>query len=145
MTAVSPEKAVTKSPISVKRRTVYVAKKSPVIAVDTMAALAVEPATEKKEVVPAEVKAIAPVKEVSAANKHFYLIAGTFKGTRQANILLEEMKEKGYTDALIINADKYSKKVKVAVEGFDNEDDAYKASAKLKKMIGEAGWVYKKR
>jgi hypothetical protein len=46
---------------------------------------------------------------------------------------------------MIIGADRYSKKVKVAVEGFDNEGDAYRASAKLKKVIGDGGWVFRKR
>jgi nucleoid DNA-binding protein len=145
MTTDSPEKVVKKIPVPVKRRTVYIAKKSPVIAEESVVAPIAEPSPVKKDVIPVEVKAVTPVNTVSAANKHFYLIAGTFKGTRQANVLLEEMKAKGYSEALIINADKYSKKVKVAVEGFENEDDAYRASAKLKNVIGEAGWVYKKR
>jgi cell division septation protein DedD/nucleoid DNA-binding protein len=146
ITSGSPEKVVRENRTSEKRKPVYAAKKSPVKVADSIAAPRAEPAPVKEEVaVPAEIKAVTPVKTISAANKQFYLIAGTFKGNRQANILLEEMKEKGYPDAVIIDADKYSKKVKVAVEGFENEDDAYRASAKLKKVIGEAGWVYKKR
>jgi len=31
------------------------------------------------------------------------------------------------------------------VSGYGNETDAYRASAKLKGVIGEAGWVYQRR
>ena len=53
------------------------------------------------------------------------------------------LKEKGFTDALILPADKNSTKVKVALHAYQNEGDAHKASAKLKSVIGEPGWVYK--
>jgi cell division protein FtsN len=100
-----------------------------------------------EESVKPEIKEAAVVKPVSVmpADAKFYVIAGAFKGARQAGILLKELQAKGFTETIIIPADKYSKKVKVAVSGFDNENDAYRASAKLKTVIGEAGWVYKKR
>jgi nucleoid DNA-binding protein/cell division septation protein DedD len=146
MTVNSAAKTVKETPAPLKRRTVYVAKKSPVVkAIDSIAAPMAKPVLVKEDIVVPEVKTVTPVKINSAANKHFYLIAGTFKGNRQANILLADMKQKGYADAIIIDADRYSKKVKVAVEGFESEEDAYRASAKLKKVIGEAGWVYRKR
>ncbi|MNY64644.1 hypothetical protein D3C86_2017880 [compost metagenome] len=59
--------------------------------------------------------------------------------------MLAELTKKGFTKALIIPSDARSKKVKVAVDGFDNETDAYRASAQLKAVIGEPGWVYKKK
>ncbi|MCF0063054.1 SPOR domain-containing protein [Dyadobacter chenwenxiniae] len=80
---------------------------------------------------------VEPVKE-----SKFYVIAGTFKGMRQANVLLTQLKEKGFEDASILPPDRFGKKVKVAVNGYGNETDAYRASAKLKRVIGEAGWVY---
>jgi len=104
--------------------------------------------TAMEEPVKPEIKeAVAVTKPVSVmpADARFYVIAGAFKGARQAGILLKELQVKGFTETIIIPADKYSKKVKVAVSGFDNENDAYRASAKLKTVIGEAGWVYKKR
>lgn len=82
---------------------------------------------------------------IKETNKDFYLIAGAFKGMKQANVLLVEMKSKGYDKAIIIPSDKYSKKVKVAVEGYASEQEAYSASAQLKRIIGEDGWVYKRR
>ncbi|MEO6687020.1 MAG: SPOR domain-containing protein, partial [Dyadobacter sp.] len=130
--------------VPVKRRIVYVVRKPVVEKVDSLSAPIAEPVVKEKplEVKPEVVVSAVPV---PASNKQFYLIAGTFKGNRQANVLLEEMKKKGYSDAVVIEADQYSKKVKVAVEGFEREGDAYRASAKLKKIIGEEGWVYKKR
>lgn len=89
--------------------------------------------------------AVAETKPAEIASAKFYVIAGAFKGTKQANVLLAQLTEKGFTKALIIPGDERSKKVKVAVDGFDNETDAYRASAKLKSVIGEAGWVYKKK
>ena len=80
-----------------------------------------------------------------AANGNFYVIAGAFKGQKQANVLLADLTKKGFSDAFIIPANKYSKKVKVAVNSYDSEKDAYRASARLKDVIGEAGWVLKKR
>ena len=81
----------------------------------------------------------------AAANGNFYVIAGAFKGQKQANVLLADLNKKGFSDAFIIPANKYSKKVKVAVNSYDSEKDAYRASARLKDVIGEAGWVLKKR
>ena len=71
--------------------------------------------------------------KASASDKQFYLIAGAFKGNRQANVLLEEMKKKGYDDAIIIEADQYSKKVKVAVEGFEMKEMLTALRQNLKK------------
>jgi len=85
------------------------------------------------------------VKPVEAVSAKYYVIAGAFKGKKQANVLLAELTKKGFTKALIIPGDERSKKVKVAVDGFDNETDAYRASNELKKVIGEAGWVFKKK
>jgi cell division septation protein DedD len=75
----------------------------------------------------------------------FYVIAGAFKGSKQAKILLAELKGKGFTEASILPGNKFSTKVKVAINGFETETDAYRASAKLKSVIGEAGWVFKTR
>lgn len=144
MTASAVPVVTKKETVPAKRRIVYVVRKPAAEKIDSVSAPISEPVVKETalEVKP-EVVAV-PVK-ASASNKQFYLIAGTFKGNRQANVLLEEMKKKGYADAIVIEADQYSKKVKVAVEGFESEGDAYRASAKLKKIIGEEGWVYKKR
>ncbi|MCF0055482.1 SPOR domain-containing protein [Dyadobacter sp. CY356] len=143
MTTASAPVAAKKVIVPAKRRVVYVVRKPINENVDSVAAPKTEAAINAK---PLEIKSEVSVPVVaSTTNKRFFLIAGAFKGNRQANVLLEEMKKKGYADALVIEADKYSKKVKVAVEGFENEGDAYRASAKLKKIIGEEGWVYKKR
>jgi len=94
------------------------------------------------------VKSLAPVSTpaaVSVVSAKFYVIAGTFKGMRQAKILLAELKEKGFADATILIPGKAGKKVKVATNGYDTETDAYHASKTLKGVIGEAGWVYEKR
>ena len=77
--------------------------------------------------------------------KDFYLIAGAFNGMKQAKVLLAELQAKGFDKAVIIPSDKYSKKVKVAVDGYVGEKEAYSASANLKTVIGEKGWVFKKR
>lgn len=84
-------------------------------------------------------------KTSNISEKRYFLIAGAFKGTRQAGVLLEEMKAKGYPNAILIPADEFSNKVKVAVEGFNEEGEAYAASSKLKAVIGEKGWVYHKK
>jgi cell division septation protein DedD len=94
---------------------------------------------------PAAAPAVTEAKPADIASAKFYVIAGAFKGTKQAKVLLAQLTEKGFTNALIIPGNERSKKVKVAVDGFDNETDAYRASAKLKAVIGEAGWVYKKK
>nr|WP_295928665.1 SPOR domain-containing protein [uncultured Dyadobacter sp.] len=82
---------------------------------------------------------------VEITNARFYVIAGAFKGTKQAKVLLGQLTQKGFSKAFIIPGDERSKKVKVAVDGFENETDAHNASAKLKEVIGEPGWVFKKR
>ncbi|GGM91475.1 hypothetical protein GCM10010967_25670 [Dyadobacter beijingensis] len=106
--------------------------------VSTAAVVETAPAPVPTPVAPA-------AKPADVASAKFYVIAGAFKGTKQANVLLAELNKKGFTKALIIPGDERSKKVKVAVDGFDNETDAYRASAQLKTVIGEAGWVFKKK
>ncbi|PSL23511.1 HU domain-containing protein [Dyadobacter jiangsuensis] len=101
--------------------------------------------TETATTVPTTLPAVAEAKPGEVASAKFYVVAGAFKGTKQANVLLAQLKEKGLTKALIIPGDERSKKVKVAVDGFDNESDAYRAANELKKVIGEAGWVFKKK
>lgn len=119
------------------------------VAVAKVDSMPVDPApvnaAETATTVPTTLPAVAEVKPAAVASAKFYVIAGAFKGTKQANVLLAQLTEKGFTKALIIPGDERSKKVKVAVDGFDNETDAYRASAKLKSVIGEAGWVYKKK
>ncbi|GGB80408.1 HU domain-containing protein [Dyadobacter sediminis] len=124
-------------PVAVVPEVVKVAAPDSAAAV-TNTEVAVKPIVKEEAVTAKPVSAI-------PADARFYVIAGAFKGARQAGILLKELQAKGFTETIIIPADKYSKKVKVAVSGFDNESDAYRASAKLKTVIGEAGWVYKKR
>ncbi|TDE17754.1 HU domain-containing protein [Dyadobacter psychrotolerans] len=122
-------------------------KVDPTVADSVVVETAVKPDSIIVEVPP--VPAVAPVeaaqvgKQEISFDKKFYLIAGAFKGMKRANILLEDLQSKGYTDALVIPAGKHSSKVTVAVQGFDQERDAYQASSKLKKVIGEEGWVMK--
>ncbi|KQS28237.1 SPOR domain-containing protein [Dyadobacter sp. Leaf189] len=85
----------------------------------------------------------APVEAVHIASPKFYVIAGAFKGPRQANVLLADLKEKGFENALIIPGNRYSTKVKVAIDSFESEKDAYRASVRLKSVIGQEGWVFK--
>ncbi|PWJ58955.1 sporulation related protein [Dyadobacter jejuensis] len=99
--------------------------------------LVVEP-EPKEEMI--EVQKIVEVKEPK-----YYLIAGAFKGRKQAQVLMDRMKQEGYTEACIVGVDKYSSKYKVAVQGFDDQQLALKANVDLKKIIGEPGWVYKVR
>jgi hypothetical protein len=74
--------------------------------------------------------------------KRFYLVAGTFNSMKRANILLADLQQKGFAHATVLPAGARSKKVKVAIQGFDNESEAYAASSKLKSVIGEPGWVF---
>ncbi|CAG4997604.1 hypothetical protein DYBT9275_01811 [Dyadobacter sp. CECT 9275] len=101
-------------------------------------------ATEQVKEIVAEAP-VSALSEETAVDAKYYLIAGAFKGDRQAGILLEEMKKKGYNQAILIPGDEFSKKVKVAVQGFETEADAHAAAAQLKEVIGEKGWVYHKR
>ena len=148
MSYTAPEKTAAKAMPVAERKVVYTTKKESVVPVTLEAPVKEEPALVKEVEPTVAVKvetAVKPVPFDAKASKQFYLIAGTFKGSKQANVLLEDLKSKGYTEALVIDADRYSKKYKVAVEGFANESEAYRANAKLKKVIGGEGWVYKKR
>jgi len=148
LSSTAREKSVAESAPIAERKVVYVTKKEPVIATAPKAAVKAEPDLVKALEPAPSVKVETTVKPITAApkaTKQFYLIAGTFKGSKQANILLEDLKKKGYANALVIEADRYSKKYKVAVEGFEDESEAYQANSKLRKVIGGEGWVYKKR
>lgn len=151
MSYASAEKTVKKAAPVAARKVVYVVKKAPVPPVVVEETPVVkESAAVEKTASPVEVKkeAVTPIAAaapVVSASKQYFLIAGTFKGSKQANVLLEDLKKKGFTEAVVIDADKYSNKYKVAVESFELEGDAYRASSKLKKVIGEAGWVFRKR
>lgn len=97
----------------------------------------------KEEVsTPVAEKAVA---ESVANEDKFYVIAGAFKGNRQANVLLEQLKKKGFDKAVLLPADERSSKVKVAVNVYGEEAEAHAASRKLKDVIGEPGWVYELR
>lgn len=139
-TVVETEKVKTPEPVPVTESVVAKLDSMPVdsapvnAAENTTVATGAAPTTAVTEVKPVEVK-----------SAKFYVIAGAFKGTKQAKVLLAQLTEKGFPKALIIPADERSKKVKVAIDGFDNEKDAYRASNELKKVIGEAGWVFKKK
>jgi cell division protein FtsN len=114
--------------------------------VDTQEKVTEKPIEDNKVVAPEvtmpEVAKPAPVATVGVEQgKRFYLIAGTFNGLKRANILLADLQEKGFKQAVVLPAGERSKKVKVAVQGFDHEGEAYAASAKLKSVIGEPGWV----
>ncbi|MCF2505915.1 SPOR domain-containing protein [Dyadobacter sp. CY107] len=111
--------------------------------VEVVAAIKIDSA--KEEAVASAVRPEPAASVEPAKTSKFYVIAGTFKGTRQANVLLAQLKEKGFADASILPPDRFGKKVKVAANGYGNETDAYRASAKLQGVIGEAGWVYKKK
>jgi hypothetical protein len=89
----------------------------------------------------AKVEAVVESKPVISKGK-FFVIAGAFKGKRQAGVLLAQLKSKGFEDALLLPADQYNNRVKVAVKSYELETDAYAASKKLKDVIGELGWVY---
>jgi nucleoid DNA-binding protein len=75
----------------------------------------------------------------------YYVIAGTFKDEKRANMLLERLQKKGYASAQILPKEKNSTKLKVAVNKFEGEYEAYRVSAQLKSVIGEPGWVYYKK
>ncbi|MCF2446506.1 SPOR domain-containing protein [Dyadobacter sp. CY345] len=138
----APEKETKKPAVTAERGVVNVTKKASVDPIRTEIPVEkIEPVAIKT----ADVKVELAAKPIVSSSKRFYLIAGTFKGSKQANVLLTELKEKGYSEALIIDANKYSKKFKVSVGGFENESEAYKANSKLKKVIGGEGWVYKSR
>lgn len=145
---VTVEKEVKAIPVEVKEPVAVVVPEAiETIIADSSSSVAVTKVEAPVKPAVKETIAAVPAKPatVMPANAKFYVIAGAFKGARQAGILLKELQAKGFTETIIIPADKYSKKVKVAVSGFDNESDAYRASAKLKTVIGEAGWVYEKR
>ncbi|WP_025761609.1 HU domain-containing protein [Dyadobacter tibetensis] len=75
----------------------------------------------------------------------YYLIAGVFRGEKQAGVLVEELREKGYPLTKIIPRDRNSSNYKVAVQGFVDKASATAANRHLKSIIGEYGWVYHKR
>jgi len=131
----SPEKPVTVN--------VPVVKKTEAPAVK---ALPSKPAVIESKKEPFAAEAAEPVSRLkSKQSANFYLIAGTFKGNKQANVLLDDLKSKGFTNAVVLNANQYSKKYKVAVDGFEDETLANQANAKLRKVTGVDGWVYKKK
>lgn len=123
-------------------------KSTPVV-VNKSIAIAAKP-KEPKPVVKEPVVEVIPKEEVLAkpvevSTTGYYVIAGAFKDAKRADMLLGTLKKKGYTDALIMPKERKSAKIKVAVRKFDDEHEAYRASAKLKSVIGESGWVYYKK
>ncbi|KAA0993235.1 HU domain-containing protein [Dyadobacter aurulentus] len=88
---------------------------------------------------------VTPAAPVIKPVARFYVVAGAFKGPKHAKVLLEDLKAKGFENAVIIPGDKYSTKVKVATSVFETEKEAYRASSKLKSVIGQPGWVFKGR
>jgi hypothetical protein len=107
------------------------------LAVATEIIDSIQPAT-----IPMDEASVEVVEETEASSGKFFVIAGAFKGTKQATVLMEQMQKKGFSDAMILPADQRSNKVKVAIKSFALESEAYAASRDLKSVIGEVGWVY---
>ncbi|MCE6992173.1 SPOR domain-containing protein [Dyadobacter sp. CY323] len=143
------DKVVLKEPVIAQKEVAPTSNVEPTITeVDSVVVNSVT-TSNAAEVLPekgsAAVTSVPETKAVPATDGNFYVIAGAFKGQKQANVLLADLNKKGFNDAFIIPANKYSRKVKVAISAYESEREAYRASARLKEVIGEAGWVLEKK
>lgn len=114
--------------------------------IDTTAPL-VEPIVEVKPAVKAEVVAAPVVAEVKkeiqpVASKKFHLVAGSFSTERTAAKLVDELKGKGYSDAIYLEH-KGKELVKVSAKSYASMSEAYKGRADLEKVVGAGVWVFR--
>lgn len=76
--------------------------------------------------------------------KRFFIITGSFGSKKNAKNLLNTLKSKGFDDAIIIYPNRNEKLIKVSVEGFNSETQAYQEALKVSQSINQETWIYKK-
>ena len=100
--------------------------------------------TEKVTVEPISAPIIETKKAIIETEKRFFIITGSFGSKKNADKLLNTLKNKGFEDALILFPKHHEKLIKVSAGGFTNESDADSEAIKVKNAINQSTWIYKK-
>jgi cell division septation protein DedD len=74
--------------------------------------------------------------------KKFYIIAGSFEKARYATILVDQLRQQGFSSAFIMEP-KGKGLIKVSAIGYDSVREAYSGVAEVERVAGEGAWVYK--
>lgn len=84
------------------------------------------------------------VKSSGSEKRDFHLVAGSFSTEILAAKLVRELKEKGYTDASVLEV-KGKELVKVSARSYKSMSEAYNDRPELEKVVGKGVWVFRDR
>jgi nucleoid DNA-binding protein/cell division septation protein DedD len=83
-------------------------------------------------------------KTIIEAEKRFFVITGSFGSKKNAQKLLNTLKNKGFEDAKLIFPKHSEKLIKVSAGGFTNEYEADVEALKVNNATSQSTWIYKK-
>ncbi|PWK20238.1 sporulation related protein [Arcicella aurantiaca] len=118
-----------------------VVQKTEVVAPNIDATIKAKP-FEGTEVTPEPV--IETKKTIIESEKRFFVITGSFGSKKNAQKLLNALKNKGFEDAKLIFPKHSEKLIKVSAGGFANEFEAESEALKVNNATSQSTWIYKK-
>lgn len=83
-------------------------------------------------------------KTIIESEKRFFVITGSFESKKNAQKLVNTLKNKGFEDAMLIFPNRNEKLIKVSAGGFTNEYEADAEALKVNKSTSQSTWIYKK-
>lgn len=88
--------------------------------------------------------AIETKKAIIESEKRFFVITGSFGSKKNAQKLVNTLKNKGFDDAMLIFPKRSEKLIKVSAGGFTNEYEADAEALKVNNKTSQSTWIYKK-
>ncbi len=81
------------------------------------------------------------VAEVTKPNKPFHIVAGAFKTEAKAQILTDELKAKGYTNAKYLSKSKHNMR-QVVYNSYTSQEEAQKDLRQIHEKVNKDAWIF---
>lgn len=81
------------------------------------------------------------VSEVTQINKPFHIVAGAFKTEAKAQILTNELKEKGYSNAKYLSKSKHNMR-QVVYNSYATQEEAQKDLRQIHEKVNKDAWIF---
>ncbi len=81
------------------------------------------------------------VAEVTQVNKPFHIVAGAFKTEAKAQILTNELKAKGYTNAKYLSKSKHNMR-QVVYNSYATQEEAQKDLRQIHEKVNKDAWIF---
>lgn len=83
---------------------------------------------------------IASIKEAPQAKK-YHIIAGAFRTEKRAQILVDELQQRGYTNAMYLSKSKHNMR-QVVYNSYENAEDAQRDLRLIHDKVNKEAWIY---